>query len=131
MTKTGEPSSEFYVSDLLTDQNYGEWIGDMSNALLAKNKMGFVDGKLPKPTSEEEQLSEWIRCDVMVKGWLKTAMDKEVHGSVHFARTAREILVDLEERFGKGSAPRMYELRSIVALLRQEKLSISGLYTKL
>ena len=60
--------------------------------------MGFVDGKLTKPATEAEQLNEWIRCDSRVKGWLKTSMEKEVRSSVRFARTAREILIDLGER---------------------------------
>ncbi|CAN1221118.1 hypothetical protein LINGRAPRIM_LOCUS169 [Linum grandiflorum] len=67
----------------------------------------------------------------MVKGWLKTSMAKEVRSSVRFARTARDIWLDLEERFGRTSAPRIYEFRSTVALLRQEKLSVSAFYTKI
>ncbi|KAL0399837.1 UNVERIFIED_CONTAM: hypothetical protein Sradi_2327000 [Sesamum radiatum] len=58
-------------------------------------------------------------------------MDKEIRSSVRYAKTAREIWVDLEERFGKVNAPRAYELRSVIALLKQEKLSVSSYYTKL
>ncbi|XP_020229072.1 uncharacterized protein LOC109810097 [Cajanus cajan] len=59
----------------------------------------------------------------MVKGWLKSAMDKEVRSRVKYATTACEIWEELEERFAKGSAPRVYELRRTMTLLRQEKLS--------
>ena len=106
-------------------------MSDMTNALLAKNKMGFVDGSLSKPATDSANLSHWMRCDAMVKGWLKSAMDKSVRSSVRYDCTAREIWVDLQERFGKGSAPRAYELRQQVTFLQQEKMSVASFYTKL
>lgn len=57
----------------------------------------------------------------MVKGWLKSGMDKEVRSSVRYVSTAREIWMDLEERFAKESTPRVYELKCAITLLRQEK----------
>ncbi|XP_019198424.1 PREDICTED: uncharacterized protein LOC109192306 [Ipomoea nil] len=67
----------------------------------------------------------------MVKGWLKSAMDKDMRNSVRYANTARDIWEDLEERFEKGSAPRAFEIRRAVVLLRQEKVYVSSYYTKL
>ncbi|XP_023731706.1 uncharacterized protein LOC111879466 [Lactuca sativa] len=55
----------------------------------------------------------WMRCDAMIKGWLTTAMDKEIRSSVKYANTALKIWNDLYERFGKESAPRGYELKGI------------------
>nr|GEW93844.1 putative NB-ARC [Tanacetum cinerariifolium] len=43
----------------------------------------------------------WMRCDAIVKGWLTTPMEKEIHTSVKYANTATEIWKDLKERFGK------------------------------
>nr|GMC68334.1 Integrase, catalytic core [Ipomoea batatas] len=74
---------------------------------------------------------QWMRCNAMVKGWLKSAMDKDICGSVRFAITARDIWRDLEERFGKESAPRAFEIRWAVTLLRQDKATVSTYYTKL
>ncbi|CAL1379865.1 unnamed protein product [Linum trigynum] len=122
--------NQLFVGELLTDSNYGEWIGDITDSFIAKNKMGFVDGSLSKPT-DGVLLEQWKRCDAMVKGWLKTAMSKEIRSSVRFARTSREIWLDLESRFGRGSAPRLYELRRSIALLQQEKSTVSSFYTKL
>nr|GLL33741.1 uncharacterized protein LOC109163537 [Ipomoea trifida] len=120
-----------YVTEILRDGNYGEWVNDMRDALFAKNKMGFVDGSLSTPTPDSPYLQQWMRCNAMVKGWLKSAMDRDMRNSIRYANTARDIWVDLEERFGKGSAPRAFEIRRAVVLLRQEKASISSYYTKL
>ncbi|XP_054794910.1 uncharacterized protein LOC129300368 [Prosopis cineraria] len=52
--------------------------------------------------------------------------------SVRYAKTAREIWLDLGERFGKGSAPRAFELCRAIVLSRQEnKQSVPTYYTKL
>ncbi|KAL0389038.1 UNVERIFIED_CONTAM: hypothetical protein Scaly_0260900 [Sesamum calycinum] len=73
----------------------------MSNTLFAKKKIGFVDGTIQKPVANSPDLGHWMRGDAMVKGWLKSVMDKEIRSTVRYAKTAREIWVDLEERFGK------------------------------
>ncbi|CAL1396571.1 unnamed protein product [Linum trigynum] len=123
---------QLFGPDLLTDLNYNEWVSDMTETLIAKNKMAFVNGSLPLPAAGEGiRLEAWDRCDATVKGWLKTSMNKEVRNSVRGAKTAREIWLDLEQRFETSSAGRAYGLRGLLGSLRQEKLSVSAFYTKL
>ncbi|CAL1388587.1 unnamed protein product [Linum trigynum] len=122
--------SNLFVGELLSDANYGEWVVDITDSLIAKNKICFVDGTLPPANSPAEK-EALLRCNAMVKGWLKTSMTKEVRSSVRFASTAREIWIDLQSRFGQGSAARLYELKSMIVRLRQEKASVSSFYTKL
>ncbi|KAJ9540324.1 hypothetical protein OSB04_026830 [Centaurea solstitialis] len=120
-----------FVSGLLRDGNYADWVDDMTNALFAKNKIGFVDGSISIPDEGAAELPLWKRCNAMVKGWLLSSMEKEIRMSVKHAKTAREVWDDLQERFGSESAPRAYELKRALTLTRQEKLSISSYYTKL
>ncbi|CAL1414244.1 unnamed protein product [Linum trigynum] len=118
------PNSQF-VGELLNDVNYSEWVVDITDSLIAKNKLCFVDGTLPPPQGSAE--TEALRqCNTMVKGWLKSYMTKEVRGNVRFATTAREIWVDLQSHFGHDSAPRIYELKSTIISLQQEKSSVHG-----
>ncbi|CAL1402205.1 unnamed protein product [Linum trigynum] len=127
-----ENPGQLFGSDLLTDSNYSEWVNDMTETLIAKNKLVFVDGSFPRSKAGPGIKDDaWGRCDATVKGWLKTAMSKEVRNSVRAARTARDIWADLQQRFGKGSATRAYELRMSIGSLRQEKLFVSVFYTKL
>lgn len=122
---------QLYVSEILHDGNYGDWANEMSNALFAKNKIGFVGGSIPMPEDKSEKLMLWKRCNAMVKGWLNTAMEKEIRNSVKYAATAEEVWRDLKERFGKESAPRAFELKRAISLTRQDKSSVSAYYTKL
>ena len=61
----------------------------------------------------------WMRCDAMIKGWLTTAMEKDIRSSVKYATTSSEICNDLLEQFGKESAPRAYELKQILTGTQQ------------
>ncbi|KAI3754367.1 hypothetical protein L1987_54149 [Smallanthus sonchifolius] len=137
-----DPSSPLYihpsdyprqmqVNEGLTDSNFNDWIQEMSNFLFAKNKIGFVDGTIKKPESTNKDYMAWMRCDAIVKGWLTTAMEKEIRASVKYANTAAEIWEDLKERFGKESAPRAYELKQRLNVTRQDGASVSAYYTKL
>ncbi|KAD3336234.1 hypothetical protein E3N88_31753 [Mikania micrantha] len=122
---------QMHVNDALTDNNYLDWVQEMENFLFAKNKIGFIDGTIEKPEKTDANHMAWMRCDVMIKGWLTTAMEKEIRGSVKYANSAAEIWSDLRERFGKESAPRAYELKQSISNTRQDGITVSAYYTKL
>ncbi|KAI3499150.1 hypothetical protein L1887_34943 [Cichorium endivia] len=122
---------QMHVNDALTDSNYNDWSQEMENFLFAKNKIGFVDGSIKKPEKTAATHMAWMRCDAMIKGWLTTAMEKEIRTSVKYAQTAAEIWKDLSERFGKESAPRAYELKQAISSTRQDGATVSAYYTKL
>ncbi|KAD3642199.1 hypothetical protein E3N88_31423 [Mikania micrantha] len=123
---------QLHVNEVLTDKNYGDWAQEMTNFLFAKNKIGIVDGSIVKP--EDEKASDymlWMRCDAMVKGWLTTAMERDICNSVKYAKTSAEIWKDLLERFGKESSPKAYELKQLLTTTRQDGATVSAYYTKL
>ncbi|KAI3712838.1 hypothetical protein L1987_71405 [Smallanthus sonchifolius] len=122
---------QMQVNESLTDNNFNDWIQEMMNFLFAKNKIGFVDGSIKKPDKTDKKYMNWMRCDAMIKGWLTTAMEKEIRASVKYANTAAEIWKDLYERFGKESAPRTYEIKQSITMTRQEGSTVSGYFTKL
>ncbi|XP_076931428.1 uncharacterized protein LOC143596571 [Bidens hawaiensis] len=122
---------QLHVNETLNDHNYSDWSQEMMNFLFAKNKVGFVDGTLKKPEKTATDYMPWMRCDAMIKGWLTTAMEKEIRSSVKFAGIAFEIWSDLLERFGKESAPKAYELKHALTTTQQFGASVSAYYTKL
>ncbi|XP_076937846.1 uncharacterized protein LOC143605718 [Bidens hawaiensis] len=62
---------------------------------------------------------------------LHTTVEKNIRNSVKYASTASEIWSDLEERFGKESAPRAYEIKQKIAGTRQAENSVSAYFTHL
>ncbi|XP_076898287.1 uncharacterized protein LOC143551826 [Bidens hawaiensis] len=92
--------------------------------------MGFVDGSIPRPDQTSDTYMAWLRCDTMIKGWLTTAMEKDIRGSVKYSNTSIEIWSNIREQFGKESAPRAYMLKQSLTMTRQEGASVSTYYIK-
>nr|GEV01510.1 hypothetical protein [Tanacetum cinerariifolium] len=122
---------QMHVNDALKDKNYIDLVQEMENFLFAKNKIEFIDETIEKPEKTDANYMAWMRCDAMIKGWLTTAMYKEIRGSVKYANSAGEMWSDLKERFGKESAPRAYELKQSISSTRQDGMIVSAYYTKL
>ncbi|CAH9105440.1 unnamed protein product [Cuscuta epithymum] len=62
------------VTTLLDGRNYHTWHRDFEINLKLKNKMGFVDGTLAMPTSDDPNLQAWVKCNTLV-----TCTCREVH----------------------------------------------------
>ncbi|PWA50889.1 gag-polypeptide of LTR copia-type [Artemisia annua] len=122
---------QLHVIEILTDNNFANWSQEMTNFLFAKNKIEFVDGTIKKPEKTSKDYMPWMRVDAMIKGWLTTAMEKNIRNSVKYAGTASEIWSYLNERFRKESAPRAYELKQKIASTRQCSASVSKYFTQL
>ncbi|XP_076945795.1 uncharacterized protein LOC143617003 [Bidens hawaiensis] len=86
---------QLHVNDVLTDNNFVDWLQEMTNFLFAKNKIDFVDGTITKPESTAPEYKPWMRCNAMIKGWLTTAMEKNICDNMKYAATATEIWLDL------------------------------------
>lgn len=115
----------------LNGQNYSNWSRLMMNALKAKNKLGFVNGKLKKPNAGAIEEDAWERCNSMVTGWLYNVIDKNLYGSISFANSARDIWRDLEERYCPGNAIRIHQIKTEITLLGQGNLHCHRVFHKI
>lgn len=48
----------------------------MMMALNAKNKAGFVEGKITKPCANDPKFTARIRCNNMVRSWILKSASK-------------------------------------------------------
>lgn len=72
----------------------------MSIALSVKNKLGFIDGSIPKcEGTDSVMLNSWIRNNNMVISWILNSISKDISASVIFSESAYEIWQDLKEHF--------------------------------
>ena len=138
-----EPSNPYYlhhsdspgqvlVSQQLTGVNYTNWSRAMSIALSVKNKLGFVDGSIPEPQGTDNNLlNSWIRNNNIVISWILNSVSKEISASIIFANSAREIWLDLRDRFQQRNGPRIFQLKRELMNLCQEQNSVSIYFTKL
>lgn len=59
--------------------------------MFLKNKIGFVDGTIPKLDKTADNYMQWMRCNPMIIGWSMTIMDKDIRGSVKYTNVSSKI----------------------------------------
>jgi len=67
----------------------------------------------------------------MVIAWLYNIIDKNLHGSVAYAETARQIWLDLEERYSQSNALRVHQIKREITMTSQGNQTIVDYFTKL
>lgn len=101
----------------------------MTIALSIKNKLGFINGSLPKPAGD--LLPVWIRNKHVVIAWFLNSVSKPISASLIFTNSTHEIWLDLKDRFQLQNGPQIFQLRRDLATLTQDQLSVTMYYTKL
>ena len=121
------------VSQPLTRQdNYISWSRAMQLAISVKNKIGFLDGSIPKPSLSDQSLyTAWIRNNNMVISWILNSVSKEISSSILYDESASAIWSDLKVRFHQRNGPHIFNLRKELMNLKQENQSVSIYFTKL
>ncbi|KAF8387898.1 hypothetical protein HHK36_026560 [Tetracentron sinense] len=130
----GDSPGAILVSQQLTGDNYSSWKRAMEMALTAKNKIGFVNGSLPKPSDESDSdpLSfSWCRCNNMLLSWLLNSVSKEIAASIIYIDSAADIWMDLQDRFSHLNGPRVFQLQQTMSSLSQGNDSVSTYFTSL
>ncbi|KAL0311919.1 UNVERIFIED_CONTAM: hypothetical protein Sradi_5591200, partial [Sesamum radiatum] len=87
------------VTTPLDGGNYLIWSRLIRISLGAKMKLGFIDGKIPKPEKDSDEFGQWYRVDCMVRCWILNSMSKDIFESFVYANSARELWLELEGRF--------------------------------
>lgn len=119
------------VTQPLNAQNYQQWSRSIRLALSAKNKLGLIDGTLPKPAEDSNMFSMWTPCNDMVLSWLLNSISCEIRDSVVYFATTKEIWEDLAIRFSQGNVPRIFQLKKDLTALNQGTMSITAYFTKI
>ncbi|XP_049382683.1 uncharacterized protein LOC125847017 [Solanum stenotomum] len=89
------------------------WRRAMLIALLAKNKIGFIDGNLPKPASAP-LLNAWTRCNDTILSWLLNSLSKDIAESVLYSHSDQYLWEDLEARYGQTNGQTLLTTKEII-----------------
>ena len=120
------------VSQPLTRENYTSWSRAMLIALSVKNKLGFIDGSIPKPNISDLPLfNSWIRNNNMVISWILNSISKDISASIIFFESATEIWLDLKTCFQQSNGPRIFQLKHKLVNLAQDQSSVSVYFTNM
>ncbi|KAJ9682347.1 hypothetical protein PVL29_018297 [Vitis rotundifolia] len=126
---SGDHPGLILVSHNLTGNNYNTWSRAMAMALTVKNKIGFVDGTIPRAAQTDLLLNAWNRCNNMVTSWIIIFVSKEIAYSLMYITTTAEIWIDLRNRFWHSNAPQVFQLKKHLTALQQGSLNINTYHT--
>ena len=102
----------------------------MTIALSTKSKLYFVDGCLAKPPSNSPDLKKLLKCNDMVMSWILNVLSRSIEDNIVYAKTTRQMWVELEERFGQVNGTKLYQLQKEMCNFSQGASDISTYYTK-
>lgn len=94
---------------ILKGDNYSEWVTEFWNSLQAKQKIGFLDGTISKP-SMNPNLARWASANSMIVGWIRTSIDPTVWSTVSHVPDAFQLWESLKHRFSVKNSVRKHLL---------------------
>ncbi|XP_016469875.2 uncharacterized protein LOC107792195 [Nicotiana tabacum] len=71
--------------------SYANWCTGVLISLSAKNKLGFINGSCPCPSSDSPLIDQWQRCNDMVIAWLLNSRSRDIAESVIYSQKAEEL----------------------------------------
>lgn len=88
-------------------------------ALIANNKICFIDGTLLKHSEVDPLFDSWIQCNTIVVSWILNSLTKEIASSVIFFDYATDVWKDIRERFSHNNGPHIFQIRKAISSLNQ------------
>lgn len=116
---------------VFTGDNYNEWSTELVNALRAKRKLGFLDGKIPKPAADDPKFELWSSVNSMIVGWIRTSIESRVRLTVTFISDSHKLWENLKKRFAVGNKVRVHHLKEQLAACKQNGESVMDYFGRL
>ncbi|KAG8643955.1 hypothetical protein MANES_11G086565v8 [Manihot esculenta] len=100
-------------------------------ALRAKDKLGFVTGKISKPNSDAPEYKKWITVDSMIISWILNSISRDLSDGFLYAPSAHDLWNDIAERFGESNGPLFFQIKKELANISQGSMTLAAYYNKL
>jgi len=118
------------VSTPFDGTSFGSWKRTMTIALSTKSKLYFVDGTLAKPQPSSPDFKKWMRCNDTIMSWILNVLTKTIADSIIYAKSARQMWVELEERLGLINGAKLYQVKKKMSNVNQGTNDIATYFTK-
>ena len=106
-------------------KNYNLWEWAVWTSLKVNNKLGFIDGTLTKPQSNEDKdfsnSDSWDMANSMLCSWILNVIDPKLRITTAYSDTAREMWEDLKKCYAVANAPKIHQLKSEYSILQARK----------
>lgn len=117
------PSDTLWLSlvfvQLTRSDNYSIWSRGVLVALLAKNKLGFINGTCKREDLDPSLHHLWDRYNAFAFGWIMNAVSRDILSTIIYSTSAFLVWKDLNERFNKVNGSRIFQLHREIAFTTQ------------
>ncbi|KAK4388242.1 hypothetical protein Sango_2430800 [Sesamum angolense] len=115
----------------LDGNNYLTWSTVIRLAIREKLKLGFIDGKCERSTTNSDNFEQWQRVDYMVVSWLLNSISKDIVEAFTYTTLARDLWLELEAHFGESNVHLLNQIQREISTLTQGDMSVTAYFTKL
>ena len=88
---TDHPNLVLVWDRLTIASEFHAWRRSVRMTLNVRNKLGFIDGTMPRPSLTHRDYGVWSRCNDIVATWLINYVSKKIGQSLLFISTAEGI----------------------------------------
>ncbi|XP_019248743.1 PREDICTED: uncharacterized protein LOC109228009 [Nicotiana attenuata] len=119
------------VTKTFNGTSFGGWRRSMLIGLSCKNKLGIVNGTIPKPSEISVLFESWVRCNDMVTVWILNSLDTEIRGSVMYTESAQKLWKEIEQRYEKANGTKVFQIRKDLASIFQGSSNIASYFSRI
>ncbi|XP_061371198.1 uncharacterized protein LOC133313812 [Gastrolobium bilobum] len=83
----------------LNGKNFLQWFQSVKLVILAKGKMGYLEGRIKKPTENSPDYDDWEINNSLVIAWLTNSMEPQIGQTYLFFDTAKEIWDAVQQNY--------------------------------
>ncbi|KAJ0683165.1 putative retrotransposon gag domain, retrotransposon Copia-like protein [Helianthus annuus] len=112
-------------------ENYVVWSNAMKLALMAKNKIGFIDGTCARSKTDDVLASQWDRCNSIVLTWILNSVSDELYVGQVYSKLASEVWDDLKDTYDKVDGSVVFGVYQKINSVSQNGASVSEYYHKI
>ncbi|GKB55708.1 putative transcription factor interactor and regulator CCHC(Zn) family protein [Tanacetum coccineum] len=114
-------------------KNYRVWAAALKHCIHSKNKLGFINGKLPKPDLETDPFlpKQWETCNSIVLTWILNCASPELFIGQVFSSNAKHMWDELSKTYDKIDGFVIFNLHYKINNISQNGSKLSDYYHKL
>ncbi|KAL0445627.1 UNVERIFIED_CONTAM: hypothetical protein Slati_1690600 [Sesamum latifolium] len=90
LSSSDRPGDHLVTPHPLKGTYYLTWRRAVTNALISKHKIVYMDGRLPKPPQGDPHKEDWITCNSIVISWIVNCLNEELYHSIVYHDTTSE-----------------------------------------
>ncbi|XP_062075356.1 uncharacterized protein LOC133779407 [Humulus lupulus] len=131
LTHSDHSGANLVPKILIGGENYSSWKHSMTVALLARNKLKFINGKILQPEPDDDDYDAWSRCNSMVISWILHVVSIDIANSIMYLDVVSTIWYELHDCFHQNNGPRVFEVKRSMQVLTQGRNNVQMYFTHL